>query len=50
MNRARHTLVVGPKTKNLRRASSEIEPLYLLLDGLTERLRPGAKREAILCA
>lgn len=29
---------------------SEIEPLYLFLDGLYERLRPGGKREAILCA
>jgi transposase-like protein len=29
---------------------SEIRPLYLFLDGLYERLRPGAKREAILCA
>jgi mutator family transposase len=29
---------------------SEIEPLYVFLDGLAERLRPGAKREAILCA
>jgi transposase-like protein len=29
---------------------SEVKPLYLFLDGLAERLRPGAKREAILCA
>ena len=29
---------------------SEIRPLYLFVDGLYERLRPGAKREAILCA
>jgi transposase-like protein len=29
---------------------SEIGPLYLFVDGLYERLRPGAKREAILCA
>jgi transposase-like protein len=29
---------------------SEIQPLYLFLDGLAERLRPGVKREAILCA
>lgn len=29
---------------------SELKPLYLFLDGLAERLRPGAKREAILCA
>ncbi len=29
---------------------SEIQPLYLFLDGLAERLRPGAKREAVLCA
>lgn len=29
---------------------SEIRPLYLFLDGLAERLRPGVKREAILCA
>jgi len=29
---------------------SDIEPLYLFLDGLAERLRPGTKREAILCA
>jgi len=29
---------------------SEISPLYLFLDGLAERLRPGAKREAVLTA
>lgn len=29
---------------------SEIKPLYLFLDGIAERLRPGAKREAVLCA
>jgi putative transposase len=29
---------------------SEIRPLYLFLDGLAERLRPGAKREAVLAA
>lgn len=29
---------------------SDVQPLYLFLDGLAERLRPGAKREAILCA
>ncbi len=29
---------------------SEIRPLYLFLDGIAERLRPGAKREAVLCA
>ena len=29
---------------------SDLEPLYLFLDGLAERLRPGTKREAILCA
>jgi transposase-like protein len=29
---------------------SEIQPLYLFLDGLAERLRPGAKREAVLAA
>jgi len=29
---------------------SEAAPLYLFVDGLYERLRPGAKREAILCA
>lgn len=29
---------------------SEIRPLYLFLDGLAERLRPGAKREAVLSA
>lgn len=29
---------------------SEIRPLYLFLDGIAERLRPGAKSEAILCA
>lgn len=28
----------------------EIRPLYLFLDGIAERFRPGAKREAILCA
>lgn len=29
---------------------SDIKPLYLFLDGIAERLRPGAKSEAILCA
>ena len=29
---------------------SEIRPLILFLDGIAERLRPGAKREAVLCA
>ncbi len=29
---------------------SEIRPLYLFLDGVAERLRPGAKREAVLTA
>lgn len=29
---------------------SEIDLLYLFLDGIAERLRPGAKREAVLCA
>jgi putative transposase len=29
---------------------SDVQPLYLFLDGIAERLRPGAKREAILCA
>jgi len=29
---------------------SEIGPLYLFLDGIAERLRVGAKREAVLCA
>lgn len=29
---------------------SEVRPLYLFLDGLAERLRPGAKREAVLAA
>ena len=29
---------------------SEIKPLYLYLDGIAERLRPGAKREAVLAA
>ncbi len=29
---------------------SEVKPLYLFLDGIAERLRPGAKREAVLCA
>jgi transposase-like protein len=29
---------------------SEIKPLYLFLDGVAERLRPGAKREAVLSA
>jgi transposase-like protein len=29
---------------------SGIKPLYLFLDGIAERLRPGAKREAVLCA
>lgn len=33
-----------------RRDLSEIKPLYLFLDGLAEQLRPGAKREAVLCA
>lgn|SRR2546422_27337 len=28
----------------------EIRPLYLFLDGIAERLRPGAKREAVLSA
>ena len=27
-----------------------VKPLYLFLDGIAERLRPGAKREAVLCA
>lgn len=30
------------------RDKSEIKPLYLYLDGIAERLRPGAKREAVL--
>jgi transposase-like protein len=29
---------------------SEVKPLYLFLDGIAEKLRPGAKREAVLCA
>ncbi|MFC1492199.1 IS256 family transposase, partial [Nitrospinota bacterium] len=29
---------------------SDIQPLYLFLDGLAERLTPGFKREAVLCA
>lgn len=29
---------------------SDVCPLYLYLDGIAERLRPGAKSEAILCA
>lgn len=29
---------------------SELKPLYLFLDGVAERLRPGAKREAVLSA
>lgn len=29
---------------------SDVCPLYLFLDGIAERLRPGAKSEAILCA
>ncbi len=29
---------------------SDIRPLYLFLDGIAERLRPGAKREAVLAA
>jgi len=29
---------------------SDVKPLYLFLDGIAERLRPGAKSEAILCA
>jgi transposase-like protein len=29
---------------------SEIEPLYLFVDGIAEKLRPGAKREAVLAA
>jgi transposase-like protein len=29
---------------------SQIRPLYLFLDGIAERLRPGAKRETVLCA
>jgi transposase-like protein len=29
---------------------SEIDPLYLFLDGIAERLTPGYKREAVLCA
>lgn len=29
---------------------SEIGPLYLFLDGVAERLRPGSAREAVLCA
>ncbi len=29
---------------------SEYRPLYLFLDGVAERLRPGAKREAVLAA
>ena len=29
---------------------SEIRVLYLFLDGIAEKLRPGARREAVLCA
>ena len=29
---------------------SEVHPLYLFLDGIAERLTPGYKREAVLCA
>ena len=29
---------------------SEVQPLYLFVDGIAERLRPGAKREAVLAA
>lgn len=29
---------------------SDVRPLYLFLDGVAERLRPGAKREAVLAA
>jgi transposase-like protein len=29
---------------------SDVKPLYLFLDGVAERLRPGAKREAVLSA
>lgn len=29
---------------------SDISPLYLFIDGIAERLRPGSKSEAILCA
>lgn len=29
---------------------SDVKPQYLFLDGIAERLRPGAKREAVLCA
>lgn len=29
---------------------SDVRPLYLFLDGVAERLRPGAKREAVLSA
>lgn len=29
---------------------SEVKPLYLFLDGIAERLRPGSKSEAVLCA
>lgn len=29
---------------------SDIKPLYLYVDGIAERLRPGAKREAVLAA
>jgi transposase-like protein len=29
---------------------SDVRPLYLFLDGIAEKLRPGAKREAVLCA
>jgi len=32
------------------RDMSDIHPLYLFADGLAERLRPGAKREAVLVA
>lgn len=29
---------------------SDVQPLYLFLDGIAERLRPGTKSEAVLCA
>ena len=32
------------------RELSEINPLYLFIDGIAERLTPGFKREAVLCA
>lgn len=32
------------------RPLDEVKPLYLFLDGIAERLRPGSKREAVLCA